>query len=146
LGAGIQILHLTGAGKSGEVAAAIDHPDYHLREYLDRMEWAYGAADLLIARAGAGTVCEIAAASVASVLVPLPIGNGEQGFNARGLAEAGGAIVVADSDFTPEWARERIPALFADPQTLPAMAKRAGDTGIRDGAARLADLIEAVAR
>jgi UDP-N-acetylglucosamine:LPS N-acetylglucosamine transferase len=146
LDAGVQVLHLTGAGKAGEVRAAIVHPDYHVMEYLDGMESAYAVADLLIARAGAGTVAEVAAVGVASVLVPLPIGNGEQALNARGLEQAGGALVVADADFTPAWAAEHMPPLFADREALRTMAIQAGRIGIRDGAARLADLIEAVAK
>jgi undecaprenyldiphospho-muramoylpentapeptide beta-N-acetylglucosaminyltransferase len=146
LARGVQVVHLTGVGKADEVRAQIDHPNYHVREYLDRMEYAYAAADLLIARAGAGTVSEIAAVGVGSVLVPLPIGNGEQGLNARGLIEAGGAIAVPDADFTPAWALGHIPPLFTDPQILRTMASLASAAGIRDGAARLVDLIEAVAR
>jgi undecaprenyldiphospho-muramoylpentapeptide beta-N-acetylglucosaminyltransferase len=143
---GIQILHLTGVGKTDDARDGIGLGGYHVREYLDRMDLAYGVADLLISRAGAGTVSEIAAVGVASVLVPLPIGNGEQGLNARPLVEAGGALVVDNRDFTPEWACAHIPALFTDPATLPQMAARARATGIRDGAARLVDLIEEVMR
>jgi undecaprenyldiphospho-muramoylpentapeptide beta-N-acetylglucosaminyltransferase len=146
LGAGVQVLHLTGAGKAAEVRAGIVHPDYHIREYVDAMDLAYAVADLVIARAGAGSVSEIAAVGVASVLVPLPIGNGEQGLNARGLVAAGGAIAVADGDFTPRWAADHLPPLFADPQVLATMSARASRAGIRDGAARLVDVIEGVAR
>ncbi|MDR1427519.1 MAG: UDP-N-acetylglucosamine--N-acetylmuramyl-(pentapeptide) pyrophosphoryl-undecaprenol N-acetylglucosamine transferase [Bifidobacteriaceae bacterium] len=146
LDAGVQVLHLTGAGKAESVRAAIVHPDYHVREYLDRIDLAYTVADLIVARAGAGTVSEIAAVGIASVLVPLPIGNGEQALNARGLIEAGGALAVADRDFTPAWALARIPPLFADPRALPTMAAHARSAGIREGAGRLADLIEAAIR
>ncbi|MDR0432141.1 MAG: UDP-N-acetylglucosamine--N-acetylmuramyl-(pentapeptide) pyrophosphoryl-undecaprenol N-acetylglucosamine transferase [Bifidobacteriaceae bacterium] len=138
---GVQILHLTGADKAGEVRDGIVHGGYVVREYLDDMALAYAAGDLLVARAGAGTVCEIAAVGVASVLVPLPIGNGEQALNARGLVEVGGAIAVPDAQFTPEWAAGHLPGLFADPTRLPTMASLASKVGIRDGAARLADSI-----
>jgi undecaprenyldiphospho-muramoylpentapeptide beta-N-acetylglucosaminyltransferase len=146
LAAGVQILHLAGAGKAEEVRAIIGHPDYHVREYLDRMELAYAVADLMIARSGAGTVSEIAAVGVASVLVPLPVGNGEQALNARDLTSADAAIAVPDMGFTPEWALANIPALFADPVALRTMASRAAATGIRDGAARLVDAIWEVVR
>ncbi len=71
------------------------------------METVYAAADLLLARAGAATVCEVAAVGVPAVFVPLPIGNGEQALNADGLVQAGGALLVADRDFTPEWVSAR---------------------------------------
>ena len=52
------------------------------------METVYAAADLLLARSGAATVCEVAAVGLPAVFVPLPIGNGEQAINAAGLVEA----------------------------------------------------------
>ena len=103
--AGIQTLHITGRGKTvldgaGQPLAA---PGYRQVEYVDGMELVYAAADVLLARSGAATVCEVAAVGVPAVLVPLPIGNGEQALNAAGLVDAGGALLVQDRDFTPEW-------------------------------------------
>ena len=78
------------------------------------METVYAAADLLLARAGAATVCEVAAVGLPAVFVPLPIGNGEQALNAAGLVDAGGALMVADSAFTPGWVRDHIIPLLRD--------------------------------
>jgi UDP-N-acetylglucosamine:LPS N-acetylglucosamine transferase len=145
--AGVEVLHLTGRGKAGPVKQAlqaISQPDrYHVIEYLEEMELALAAADLAVQRAGAASVCELACAALPAVLVPLAIGNGEQRLNAAGLARAGGAIVVDDSDLAA-WAAERLIPLVTDSSRLEAMSKAASTVAIADGAGRLADLIEAV--
>jgi UDP-N-acetylglucosamine--N-acetylmuramyl-(pentapeptide) pyrophosphoryl-undecaprenol N-acetylglucosamine transferase len=141
--AGIQTLHLTGRDKSvhdadGKPLAA---PGYRQVEYVDGMESVYAAADVLLARAGAATVCEVAAVGVPAVFVPLPIGNGEQALNAAGLVDAGGALMVADNAFTPEWVRRNIIPLLLDGGRLSGMATSAGELGIRDADRRMADLV-----
>lgn len=141
--AGIQTLHITGRGKSvhdadGRPLAA---PGYQQVEYVDGMESVYAAAGVLLARAGAATVCEAAAVGVPAVFVPLPIGNGEQALNAAGLAGAGGALVVADSAFTPGWVRQNLIPLLQDGDRLARMAASSGQLGIRDADRRMAGLV-----
>lgn len=142
-GPGFQVLHVTGRGKAMEDdgGAPLALPGYHQVEYIDGMEQAYAAADLLIARAGAGTVCEIAAVGLPSVLVPLPIGNGEQALNARGLRTSGAAVVVADDDFTADYVARTLPALLGDAAGLQAMAAAARAQGRRDAAERMAAIV-----
>lgn len=141
--AGLQVLHLTGRdkqvlGPDGTVAAA---GGYHQLEYLDGMEQAYAAADLIVARAGSGTVHELAAVGLPAVLVPLPVGNGEQALNARGLVAAGGALTVRDEAFTPEWiGRELIP-LALDGERLRSMSAAAERLGVRDADRTMARLV-----
>lgn len=141
--AGIQTLHITGRGKSvtaddgGPLAAA----GYHQVEYVDGMELAYAAADLLVCRAGAGTVCEVAAVGVPAVFVPLPIGNGEQALNARGLVDAGAARLVRDADFTPAWVAREVISLVTDPERLEDMSKRAKGLGVRDADDAMAEMV-----
>jgi UDP-N-acetylglucosamine--N-acetylmuramyl-(pentapeptide) pyrophosphoryl-undecaprenol N-acetylglucosamine transferase len=111
------------------------------------METVYAAADLLLARSGAATVSEVAAVGVPAVFVPLPIGNGEQALNARGLVDAGGALLVADRDFTPEWVRTSLIPLLTDRSRLDAMAANAENLGIRNADQLMADLVlEAVSK
>ncbi|WP_136610117.1 undecaprenyldiphospho-muramoylpentapeptide beta-N-acetylglucosaminyltransferase [Sinomonas albida] len=141
--AGVQTLHITGRGKAvtregGEPLAA---DGYHQVEYVDGMETAYAAADLLVCRAGAGTVCEVAAAGVPAVFVPLPIGNGEQALNARGLVEAGAALLVRDADFTPGWLAREVVPLVADGGRLEEMSRRAEALGIRDADEAMAAMV-----
>lgn len=144
-----QILHVTGNGKSQEaVAAAASLPDvtWVVREYLSNMEDALAAADLVLCRSGAGTVAEIGALGLPAFYVPLPIGNGEQRRNAASQIEAGGAVLVADSDFTAATLRLRVLPLLQDSPALAAMGRANRATSPRDGAAKVAQLLESVMR
>jgi UDP-N-acetylglucosamine--N-acetylmuramyl-(pentapeptide) pyrophosphoryl-undecaprenol N-acetylglucosamine transferase len=152
VGAGAQVLHLTGVGKSGPVLKAVGAvtDGYHVREYLAEMERAYAVADLVVCRSGAATVCELAALGIPAVYVPLPIGNGEQRLNAAAVIGAGGGVLVADEDFTADWARAHLLPLVVDAVagegSLARMGRAAATVGIRDGAVRVADLVEQARR
>ncbi|GAA5227404.1 undecaprenyldiphospho-muramoylpentapeptide beta-N-acetylglucosaminyltransferase [Paeniglutamicibacter antarcticus] len=142
-GAGVQVLHITGRGKAvldanGNPLAA---PGYRQVEYVDSMNQAYAAADLMVARSGAGTVCELAVAGTPSVLVPLPIGNGEQRLNAADLVAAGGAMLVEDAFFTAEYLTETLLPLLKDAEALTAMGHAAKTQGKADAAAAMAEMI-----
>ncbi|UNX56349.1 undecaprenyldiphospho-muramoylpentapeptide beta-N-acetylglucosaminyltransferase [Georgenia sp. TF02-10] len=150
LAAGAQVLHLTGRGKDGPVRAALAGVPgaaerYHVRDYLGRMELAYAVADLVLCRAGAGTVSELAALGLPAVYVPLPVGNGEQRRNAADVVRAGGGLLVDDAALDPAWVRGHVVPLLADPARLAAMGAAAAGAGPRDGAARLAALVADVA-
>ncbi|MFK0008683.1 undecaprenyldiphospho-muramoylpentapeptide beta-N-acetylglucosaminyltransferase [Paenarthrobacter sp. NPDC090520] len=141
--AGIQTLHITGTGKAihnadGGLLAA---EGYRQVEYVDGMEHVYAAADVLLARAGAATVSEVAAVGVPAVFVPLPIGNGEQALNAAALVEAGGALLVEDKALTPDWLETRLVPLLSDRQRLETMARTTEHLGIRNADQRMADLV-----
>ncbi|PPF86946.1 UDP-N-acetylglucosamine--N-acetylmuramyl-(pentapeptide) pyrophosphoryl-undecaprenol N-acetylglucosamine transferase [Subtercola sp. Z020] len=137
--AGWQVLHITG-DRSELVDPGI--PGYRMLRYCDRMELALAAADFAVSRAGAATVSELAALGVPSVLVPYAVGNGEQRFNAADLVNAGGAVLVADAEFTPEYLRASVIPLLADRDRIDRMAAAALAAGVSDGSARTADLIE----
>jgi UDP-N-acetylglucosamine--N-acetylmuramyl-(pentapeptide) pyrophosphoryl-undecaprenol N-acetylglucosamine transferase len=99
--------------------------------FIDDMAVAYSAADLVVCRAGATTVAELAAAGVASVLVPFPhAADDHQTANARFLSEAGAAVLVPQNELTPE----RLAALLAgfDRTHLLEMASRARSLGRPD--------------
>lgn len=139
LDAGAQILHLTGRDKglTDDDGLPLAAPGYHQREYLDGMHLAYAAADLIVARSGAATVCEVAAVGLPAVFVPLPVGNGEQELNARGLVEAGGALLVKDEHFTKPWISRNIVPLLQDPRLLQTMQRQSADRGITDADERM---------
>ena len=137
---GAQVLHLTGAGKAVELPAGTDGR-YVALEYTDRMDLAYAAADLAVCRAGAGTVCELAAVGLPAVYVPLPIGNGEQELNAADLVTAGGGLLVDDADVDADWVRVTVVPLLADRSRLAAMATAAAAHGERDADDQLVDLV-----
>ena len=100
-------------------------------------------AHLVIARAGASTVAELAIAGRPSILVPLPGAiDDHQSANARALVQARGASMIAQRDCTPDALRERLAALLASPDMLNHAALAARSIARPDAAARLADLVE----
>ncbi|MBG0812038.1 undecaprenyldiphospho-muramoylpentapeptide beta-N-acetylglucosaminyltransferase [Methylosinus sp. H3A] len=103
-------------------------------------------AHLVVARAGASTVTELAAIGRPSILVPLPHAlDQDQAANADVLAKSGAAEVVRQTDFTPQWLAARIAEFAANPQELQRRAQAAKSVGVADAAERLADLVLAVA-
>lgn len=101
---------------------------------------------LVISRSGAGTVAELAAIGRPSILVPLPGAIDQDQFaNAGVLSQAGGALRIAQVEFTPDRLATEISALAAEPQRLAAMASAARGAGRLDAAERLADLVAKVA-
>ena len=104
------------------------------------------ANHLVISRSGGGTVAELGAIGRPSILVPLPGSIDQDQFvNAGVLAQAGGAIRIAQADFTPDRLAAEISALAAEPARLTAMAAGARTIGKLDAAERLADLVEKTA-
>lgn len=140
--AGVQILHAVGRANYDEASApAGTGAAYVTVPYLDRMDLAYAAADLVLCRGGAMTCAEVAAVGLPAVYVPLPIGNGEQRLNAQPAVRAGGGLLVDDADLTPEWLDSKLLALAADPQALARMGRAAAEFGRRDADEVLADLV-----
>ena len=103
-------------------------------------------SNLVIARAGASTVSELAAIGRASILVPLPHAlDQDQAANASLLEATGAAEVVRQENFSPRFLSERLAQLIADPGELRARAQKAKAAGVSDAAERLADLALRVA-
>ena len=142
--AGIQVLHVTGTGKSFS-PSGIGGAPYVVLEYCDRMDLAYAAADLVVARSGANTVCELTAVGLPAVYVPQPIGNGEQRLNARTVIGAGGGLLVEDAAVDAAWVRSAVVPLATDRARLDTMAAAAASVGERGGDELLADLVVAAA-
>lgn len=142
--AGIQVIHLTGREKAFPAPTG-PGPAYAVHEYADRMELAYAAADLVVARSGANTICELTAVGLPAVYVPLPVGNGEQRVNATDVLAAGGGILIDDADFTPNRVMSDVVPLLTDPTRLASMATAAASCGRRDADEALADMVEAAA-
>ena len=140
LGAGWQLLHITGA-RWDRLDSELS--GYTLMQYCDRMDLAIAAADLAIARGGSATVSEFSALGVAAVYVPLAIGNGEQAQNAKEQVDAGGAMLIDNAGFTHDWVATILVHLLADRALIAEMAVRAKSVGVLDGADRMVDLIAA---
>ena len=126
LAAGINVLHVLGTAnftddlvprRDGGTGAV-----YRPLAYVDAMEQAYAAADLMVGRSGAGTVMETAMVGLPTVFVPLPHGNGEQARNAGFLVAADAAVLVADADLTPDLLAATVIGLVRQPGRLAAMS------------------------
>jgi UDP-N-acetylglucosamine--N-acetylmuramyl-(pentapeptide) pyrophosphoryl-undecaprenol N-acetylglucosamine transferase len=137
--AGVSVLHAHGPKNTLELRTpAHGDPPYVAVPYLDRMDLAYAAADMVICRSGAMTVAEVSAVGLPAIYVPLPIGNGEQRLNALPVVNAGGGMLVTDADLTPALVAREVAGLLHDPPRLAAMTAAAARVGHRDAARQVA--------
>jgi len=115
----------------------------YLPDLPERLAWSH----LVIGRAGASTIAELTAAGRPAILVPLPSATDDhQTFNAREMAKAGGARMIAQSKFTPIELAKQMQKLGLEPAALAAAAARARAVGRPDAAKDLADLVERTGR
>jgi len=145
---GLRFLHGTGQADLTRVQAAYAERRFEatVLPYISDIRESYEQADLVIARAGASTVAEVSALGIPSLLIPYPHAvAGEQEANARALERAGGAGVMVDDELSAAGLAGRIGGLLDDEEGLRSMAAGARRFGRPDAAARLADLVEAVA-
>ncbi len=127
---------------AGPLGLALVRVPYH-----DRMAVVYAAADIVVCRAGAMTVAELAAAGVPAVLVPLPGAPGDhQTANARVLADAGAAVVLPDAECTAAALGRILDDVLSDPGRVQAMERAASALARSDAAAAAAAVVVAHAR
>lgn len=111
--------------------------------YIYDMPKFLAASDIVIGRAGAVTVSEIAAVGAASILIPFPYAaENHQEFNARSLEINGASIVVLDKDLTGEILNYQISSLVENKEQLARMAKNAKKMGVLDAAQKITKIIE----
>ncbi|MFE5210697.1 undecaprenyldiphospho-muramoylpentapeptide beta-N-acetylglucosaminyltransferase [Streptomyces sp. NPDC056600] len=144
---GVQILHAVGPkNELPQVHQMPGMPPYIPVSYLDRMDLAYAAADMMLCRAGAMTVAELSAVGLPAAYVPLPIGNGEQRLNAQPLVKAGGGMLVDDAELTEDWVLQNVMPVLTDPHQLYQMSRAAAEFGRRDADELLVGMVyEAIA-
>ncbi len=101
---------------------------YHLYGFLDeeKIKHAYRASDFVISRAGSGSIFEISAVGIPSILIPLTKSAGDhQAKNAYLYAETGASIVLEEENMKPDFFFEKIHHIFADPENLKNMREAA---------------------
>lgn len=136
-----QVIHLAGRQGAGGVAAhARDR--YLGLELTDDMPALMGRADLVVSRAGVGTIAEATAVGLPMILVPGTFGGGHQEENAAAMVEAGAAIRIADAALTGETLVRAIESL--DGERLRAMARASAGVGKRDAAQRVLRVLHEV--
>ena len=140
LAAGIQVLHVLGPKNwaDDEIVTHASGARYVPVAFVADMAQAYTAADLMVGRAGAGTVMETAVSGLPVVFVPLPWGNGEQGRNAAALVEAGGGRLLQEADLTADTLAETVLELFGSEGRLDRMSEVARSMYAADAAEVLA--------
>jgi UDP-N-acetylglucosamine--N-acetylmuramyl-(pentapeptide) pyrophosphoryl-undecaprenol N-acetylglucosamine transferase len=110
-------------------------------KYIDRMETAYAAADLVVSRSGATTIAELTRIGKPAILVPYPYSAADhQTMNARSIADAGAAVIVADRD-VDQILEKTIFALLNDPSKMESMAQAGKSIGRPQAGAAIAEKI-----
>lgn len=152
-----QILHQTGPASANDDAQSMRNvqstwPDelrsrYYVTEFVgDELPDVYAAASLVLGRAGAGTVAELAYLGKPSILIPLPgTSRDEQRMNATVLSNAGGAIVFEQSEVNPSSLTYLLERLAGNPNERSQMGEKAKAVGRRDAAEQLTDVILSLA-
>ncbi len=137
-----EVVHVAGAqGTEGVARHARDR--YRGFAFADDMPALMGRADLVVSRAGVGTIAEATAVGLPMILVPGTFGGGHQEDNAVAMVDAGAAIRIADDDLTGETLVNAIRGL--DDARLRAMAAASARTGRRDAAKRVLAVLHEVA-
>lgn len=139
--AGLQILHAVGGAND----LPTPQPGYVPVGYIDSMEDAYAAADLVVCRSGAMTCAEVTAVGVPAIFVPLPVGNGEQAGNSAAVVAAGGGLQRLDAELTAEWLTDAVVDLVQDEDRLLAMSRASAALGERHADELMAQWIVEVA-
>ncbi|HLX26342.1 MAG TPA: UDP-N-acetylglucosamine--N-acetylmuramyl-(pentapeptide) pyrophosphoryl-undecaprenol N-acetylglucosamine transferase [Candidatus Cybelea sp.] len=137
---GWQLLALTGAADYERVRAVLPHA----LPYLDDMAEAYAAADLVLARAGASTLAELAAIGKASILVPYPhAAQGHQDANAARFAGAGAAVLLNDRELQAGGLSALL-TKTVDPPRLHALSQAAARLGTGDPVSAIVARVDAL--
>ncbi len=117
-------------------------PNIDLREYINNMDTALAAADLVICRAGAITLSELQAQGKAGVLIPSPnVAENHQYHNAMAMVNRGAARIIEEKDLTPQKLTETVDSIFEDENTVKEIGKNAAAMGILDANERIYQVI-----
>ena len=147
----LYVVQSTGKELFDETVSALALTDaeaarWQVRPYIDDMGNTLAAADLVLSRAGASSVAEIAALHVPSVLVPYPFATADhQTTNARYLVDAGAAVMCADADIDADAFRDELLALLSSSDRRAQMRDAARGLGQDKAAQALADALESIA-
>ena len=144
----VDIVHQTGPNGLAKVQAAYRSSAFanaRVVAYLDPIVDEIAAADLIVCRAGAMTVGELAAVGRAAIFVPFAAAtNNHQEVNARVVEKAGGGIVITETELTPEKLAGAIGDLIANPDRLKRMGIAAMSLATPEATKRIVDTIEKI--
>ncbi len=136
-----EVVHV--AGRQGaDGIARHTRPRYRGLTFVDDMASLMAGADLVVSRAGVGTIAEVTAVGLPMVLVPGTFGGGHQEENAAAMVDAGAAVSIGDVKLTPASLVSTLDSLTAD--RLRAMAQASAAAGRRDAAQRVLGVLKEV--
>ena len=139
-----EVIHVAGAQGVEGIAEVRDSYDrYSGLTFSDDMPALMGRADLVVSRAGVGTIAEATAVGLPMILVPGTFGGGHQEENAKAMVETGAAIRISDGELSGEALMRAVESLDGD--RLRAMAKASAAAGRRDAAKRVLAVLHEVA-
>lgn len=147
----IQLIHITGKSNYKSVISYLknkgltvkDHNEIKLTSYLEHMEYAYAAADLVISRAGATALSEITARGLASILIPYPYATGDhQKYNAQFLTKNGAAKMIEESNLNEKILLKTFKEIINDEFLLKKMEEKSFNLGNKRAVKIIADEIE----
>lgn len=147
-----EVIHQCGPGNYETIKQMLSQkiPEgYFLLPFLneDQLCQAYAAADLVISRAGAGSITEIAYLAKPSIIVPLPNSAGDHQLkNALEYVAYGGSIVIEQMNLTPNLFENRVSALLQDPASLKKMSENAKRFAQEDAVPRIAQELLNIAK
>ena len=142
--AGLRIFFVTGKRYYSSIMENADKTNARVTylQYIDDMPKYLNACDLAITRSGALTVSEITACGRASVMIPSPyVTNNHQYYNAKVVADRGGAILIEEKDLTNGEVADEIEQLMNDRQILEKMEKASAALGTVTSAGKICDII-----
>ena len=148
-GVPLEVIHLTGEQDREKIDAIYREAGFpaQVMSFTQSIGACYAASDLAICRAGAATCAELSVFGLPSLLIPYPHAiHDHQTANARAMEKAGAADMVPEKDITVEWLRSYIGQMIQRTERRQQMAEAARARSSGDGAAKLADLVENVAR
>ncbi len=143
--AGAQLLWQTGKLYADECSAkAQGHPDVHASAFIDDMAMAYRAADLVVSRAGAGTISELELVGAPVILIPSPnVAEDHQRKNALALVVKGAAVMIEDAEATAKLGAE-LERLLADADTRRSMSQSIKAMSRPNAASDIVDRLEQI--
>ena len=137
---GVTLLWSTGPAMWEEFGRHHAPPHRQLRPFWDPVSPAYAAADLVVARAGALTLAELAAWGLPAILIPLPIAAADhQAKNAEVLERAGSALCLLESKLIPSELAMQVKQLLKSPERLAAMGIKASERSHPNAATLIAE-------
>jgi len=145
----IQLIHQTGDADEEKVKDAYRRAGVKgiVAAFLYAMDHAYAAADLVLCRAGASTLSELAACGKAAILVPYPHAAGNhQEANGRNLVDMGACRMILDADLSPGTLGPELSGLMETPESIREMEKVSRTVGRPDAARKVVDLVYGLCR